>query len=176
MQARALGRCVFLNEVFQQTHIWKGIGEYVDERSRKTNVSLFYCSILFTLKLIYVSHHIIIIVNCLLTRRILDLPIPSKIWGFLMCWYNKSNPLLILHRMRILWLGVGLRQLEEKRKENLMEMVNLFQNIRVQMKAWTNYQLLPFLILRTSIILGSNFHATWRKMSNWGLSFDPFNH
>jgi len=63
---------VFLGEVFQQTRIWKGTGEYVDERSRKINVSLFYCSILFTLKLIYVSHHIIIIVHFLLTGRISD--------------------------------------------------------------------------------------------------------
>ncbi|XP_027911469.1 uncharacterized protein LOC114170184 [Vigna unguiculata] len=35
--ARELGRHVFLDEVFQQTHIRKGTGEYVDERSRKTN-------------------------------------------------------------------------------------------------------------------------------------------
>ena len=62
---------MFLDEVFQQTHIRKGTGEYVDERFRKTNVSLFYFSILFTLKLIYVSHHIII-VHFLLTGRILD--------------------------------------------------------------------------------------------------------
>jgi len=63
---------VFLDEVFQQTHIRKDTGEYVDERSRRTNVSLFYYSILFTLKLIYVSHHIIIIVHFLLTGRISD--------------------------------------------------------------------------------------------------------
>jgi len=37
-QARELGRHVFLDEVFQQTYIRKGTGEYVDERSRKTNV------------------------------------------------------------------------------------------------------------------------------------------
>ncbi|XP_027936137.1 uncharacterized protein LOC114191155 [Vigna unguiculata] len=35
--ARELGRHVFLDEVFQQTHIRKGTGEYVDEKSRKTN-------------------------------------------------------------------------------------------------------------------------------------------
>ncbi|XP_027905994.1 uncharacterized protein LOC114165611 [Vigna unguiculata] len=35
--ARELGRHVFLDEVFQQTHIRKGTGEYVDQRSRKTN-------------------------------------------------------------------------------------------------------------------------------------------
>jgi len=41
LQPRELGRHVFLDEVFQQTHIWKGTSEYMDERSRKTNVSLF---------------------------------------------------------------------------------------------------------------------------------------
>ncbi|WVZ23086.1 hypothetical protein V8G54_001630 [Vigna mungo] len=34
--ATALGRAVHVDEVFTQTHIRKGTGEYVDERSRKT--------------------------------------------------------------------------------------------------------------------------------------------
>ncbi|WVY89616.1 hypothetical protein V8G54_035130 [Vigna mungo] len=34
--AAALGRAVHVDEVFTQTHIRKGTGEYVDERSRKT--------------------------------------------------------------------------------------------------------------------------------------------
>jgi len=98
---------VFLDEVFQQTHIRKGTGEYVDERSRKTNVSLFYCSILFTLKCIPLQ-----LCNCsLFTYRKnfklgflkLDLRFPHVLME------HKSSPLLLLHRTRISGLGVGLR-------------------------------------------------------------------
>ena len=98
----------FVDEVFQQTHIQKGTGKFVDKRSRKTNVSLFYCSILFTLKCIPPQNN-----NCsLFTYRKnfrlgflkLDLRFPHVLME------HKSSPLLILHRTRISGLGVGLRQ------------------------------------------------------------------
>jgi len=99
---------VFLDEVFQQTHIRKGTSEYVDERSRKTNVSLFYCSKLFTLKCIPPQNN-----NCsLFTYRKnfrlgflkSDLRFPHVLME------HKSNPLLIIHRMILSGLGAGLRQ------------------------------------------------------------------
>jgi len=37
-QERELGRHVFFDDVFQQTHIRKGTDQYVDERSRRTHV------------------------------------------------------------------------------------------------------------------------------------------
>jgi len=48
---------------------------------------------------------------------------------------HKSSPLLILHKTRISGLSVGLRLLEEKRKEDFMRLANLLRNIQVQMKA-----------------------------------------
>ncbi|WVY96801.1 hypothetical protein V8G54_028952 [Vigna mungo] len=39
--ATALGRAVHVDEVFTQTHIRKGTGEYIDERSRKTIEDFF---------------------------------------------------------------------------------------------------------------------------------------
>lgn len=47
LQAAALGRAVHVDEVFTQTHIRKGTGEYVDERSRKTIVSKLFNNIQF---------------------------------------------------------------------------------------------------------------------------------
>ncbi|KOM54987.1 hypothetical protein LR48_Vigan10g087900 [Vigna angularis] len=43
--ATELRRAVHVDEVFTQIHIRKGIGEYVDERSRKTIVRRFFCKI-----------------------------------------------------------------------------------------------------------------------------------
>ncbi|KOM54904.1 hypothetical protein LR48_Vigan10g079600 [Vigna angularis] len=39
--AQALGRVVHVDEVFAQTHVRKGINEFVDERSRKTHEEFF---------------------------------------------------------------------------------------------------------------------------------------
>ncbi|KOM30739.1 hypothetical protein LR48_Vigan01g029400 [Vigna angularis] len=36
-EAQALGRAIHVDEVFAQTHVWKGTNEFVDERSRKTH-------------------------------------------------------------------------------------------------------------------------------------------
>jgi len=81
---------VFFDEVFQQTQIQKCTSEYMDERSRKTNVSLF---LLFTYKK-----------NFRLGFLKLDMRFPHVLME------HKSSPLLILHRKRISGLGVGLKQ------------------------------------------------------------------
>jgi len=96
-------------------------------------------------------------VHFLLTEEFLGYPKSDMRYPHVVLMEHRSNPLLISHRTRISRLGVGLRRLEEKRKEDFMGLANLFQNIRVQKKA---YQLLPLLIQRTSQTLGNNFHET----------------
>ena len=43
LQAMKFGHSVHIDVVFQQTHIRKDTGEFVDERSRRTHVSFFSC-------------------------------------------------------------------------------------------------------------------------------------
>jgi len=51
LKAKELGREAYIDEVFYQTHLRKGSGQFVDERSRRTHVrKSFYC-LLFPLNL-----------------------------------------------------------------------------------------------------------------------------
>jgi len=42
MQSQEFGRSVHVDEVFQQTHIRKSTGQFVDDRSKKKHVGYFY--------------------------------------------------------------------------------------------------------------------------------------
>ena len=104
-----------IDAVFQQTHICKGSNEYVDEISQRTHVRNTFIS--FPKK--YNIEPISLIPFCLLNRKDLKIDFHRS---------DLSKALVLVHQILMLilqWktqlrLGVGLRLLVERIKEEYM--------------------------------------------------------
>jgi len=161
------GRSIHIDEVFQQIHIRKDVGEFVNERCRRTHVSFFliFFFILFKLlcywKLSLFKYQ----------EKFQRIYCQARSKGASSVGELETSPLDPVLEEKVLGLGVGSKLLVERPRDDYMGLETLLMIIKVEIvvsRKKGKHQVVIHMIHKRLSNWDNDFHKVRRRFAKWG--------